>query len=92
MQATSKKMTKMHQQVESTYRKYFEDGNLDWNESAELADFLNDLNPPPDLLVWMRATAFRIGCESLTDDKDANVSLLRTINAIVHAIETTCLQ
>ena len=85
-------MTKMHQKVESTLRQYFADGQLDWNESAQLVAFLEELNPPPDLLVWLRATAFRIGCESLTDDKEANVALLRTINAMVHAIETTTLQ
>lgn len=85
-------MTKMHQKVELTYRKYFFDGQLDWKESTQLISFLKELNPPPDLLVWMRATAFRIGCESLTDDKEKNVALLRTINAMVHAIETTCLE
>lgn len=85
-------MTRTHQIVESTYRSYFADGKLDWNESAQLAGFLEELNPSPDLLVWLRATSFRIACEYLSDDKETNVGLLRTINAIVHAIETTCLQ
>ncbi|CAB9498579.1 specific endoribonuclease-B [Seminavis robusta] len=85
-------MSSMNQRVESAYRGYFSDGQLDWNESAQLCKFLKDLNPPPDLLVWLRATAFRIGCEYLSDDKDKNVGLLRTVNAIVHAIEATCLQ
>lgn len=82
----------MNAKVEATYRSYFADGQLDWNESEQLVKFLNEINPPPDVLVWMRATAFRIGCEYLSDDRDANVGLLRTINAIVHAIETSCLQ
>lgn len=85
-------MTRLHQKVESTYRTYLSDGKLDWNESAQLISFLNEANPSPDLLVWMRASAFRIGCEYLSDDKEANVGLLKTVNAIVHAIETSCLQ
>ena len=82
----------MNVQVENTYRKYLTDRNLDWNESQELVGWLKKLNPPPDTLTWMRATAFRIGCEFLSDDNDANTALLRTINAMVHAIETTCLE
>ena len=86
-------MTRTHQQVESTYRSYLADGQLDWNESAQLVAFLTELNPSPDLLVWLRASAFRIACEYLSeDDRDANVGLLKTVNAIVHAIETTCLE
>jgi poly(U)-specific endoribonuclease len=82
----------MNEQVEETYRSYFADGQLEWDESEQLVAFLKEINPPPDILVWMRATAFRIGCEYLADDQDANVALLRTINAIVHAIETTSFQ
>ena len=85
-------MTRMHQKVESKYRSYFADGRLDGDESAELVAFLKELNPPPDLLVWLRATAFRIGCEYLKDNRGPNVALLKSINAIVHAIETTCLE
>ena len=82
----------MKAKVEEIYRSYLADHQLEWEESEELVAFLKEVNPPPDLLVWMRATAFRIGCEYLADDKDTNVALLRTINAIVHAIETTSLQ
>ena len=40
----------------------------------------------------MRATAFRVASEFLTDNRESNLSLLKTINYIVHAIETNCLQ
>lgn len=40
----------------------------------------------------MRATAFRIASEFLTNKRESNISLLKTINYIVHAIETHCLQ
>lgn len=52
----------------------------------------------PDKIVWVRAAAFRIACEYLVDDdagvddpRDENVKLLKTINGVVHALETTCL-
>lgn len=46
--------------------------------------------------MWLRAAAFRIACEYLVEDGDddpreENVKLLKTINAVVHALETTCL-
>ena len=58
-------------------------------EEAEiLVSFFEEMNPPPDKLVWLRATAFRLGSEFLSDDdQDSNVKLLRAINAIVHSIE-----
>ena len=82
----------MDAKVVSFYRQIYADLSVDREEAAELNDFLSGLNPPPDKLMWMRASAFRIASEFLTDDKDKNVSLLRTINFIVHAIETNCLQ
>jgi poly(U)-specific endoribonuclease len=40
----------------------------------------------------IRASAFRLGCEFLSeDDKDKNVALLRAINAIVHSLEKSCM-
>jgi poly(U)-specific endoribonuclease len=39
----------------------------------------------------LRATAFRLGCEFLSEDQDQNVALLRAINAIVHSLESTCM-
>lgn len=82
----------MDTKVVSFYRKIYADQTIDNAEAAELNAFLSGLNPPPDKLMWMRATAFRIASEFLSDDKDKNVSLLRTVNYIVHAIEANCLQ
>jgi poly(U)-specific endoribonuclease len=82
----------MDAKVVSFYREIYADLSVDREEAAELNDFLSTVNPPPDKLMWMRATAFRIASEFLTDDKDSNVSLLRTINFIVHAIESNCMQ
>lgn len=82
----------MHQKTEAFYRSIFSDLTLDREESAELVEFYEASNPPPDVLVWLRSTAFRLACESLSDDNDANVALLRCINAIVHALEQTCME
>jgi hypothetical protein len=89
----------MDDKVESFYREIFDDPypleGVDREEAAELAEFFNQLNPPPDKLVWLRATAFEVGCEFLSDDDDDgedNVDLLRTINFLVNAIETSCMQ
>ena len=75
----------------SLYRSVFTDLAVDQEEAQELVDFFSKLNPPPDKLVWLRASAFRLGCGFLSDDKDKNVALLRTINAIVHSLEKTCM-
>lgn len=85
-------MYTMNAQVEQFYRKTFADLTVDREEAQELKDFLTKTNPPPDKNVWLRATAFRIGCEFLSDNKDNNVALLRAINAIVHSIETARMQ
>ncbi|KAL7466261.1 hypothetical protein ACHAXS_006552 [Conticribra weissflogii] len=62
--------------------------------------------PPvtPDKFVWLRAAAFRIACEYLVqegdvnsdgeefeDPREENLKLLKSINALVHSLETTCL-
>lgn len=83
----------MDAKVESFYREIFVDPGVDREEAAELTEFLEKLNPPPDKLVWLRSTAFKVGCEFLSeDDREYNVNLLRTINFLVHAIETSCMQ
>mmetsp|Transcript_128052 Transcript_128052/g.190805 ORF Transcript_128052/g.190805 Transcript_128052/m.190805 type:complete len:468 (+) Transcript_128052:206-1609(+) len=81
----------MDAKVETFYRQIFADLVVDQEESQQLVDFFSKANPPPDKLVWLRATAFRLGCEFLSDDKDRNVALLRAINAIIHALEKTCM-
>lgn len=81
----------MDAKVEALYRSTFTDLTVDSEESQELIEFFSNLNPPPDKLVWLRATAFRLGCECLSEDREKNVALLRAINAVVHCLEKTCM-
>jgi len=81
----------MDAKVEAHYRQIFTDLTLDQEEAQELTDYFTNLNPPPDKLVWLRATAFRLGCEFLSEENDKNVSLIRAINAIIHCLEKTCM-
>lgn len=76
---------------EQLYRDVFADLTVDHEESQKIKERFEKANPPPDKLVWLRAAAFRIGCEFLSDDNDSNIALLRSINAIVHVLETTCM-
>ena len=85
--------TVMDTKVDEFYKSILSDLSIDREESSEIKSFFSNLNPPPDKLVSIRAAAFRIGCEMLQDDNnDANVSLLRCINFIVHALEQTCMR
>lgn len=77
---------------EKLYREVFTDLTVDHGEGQQLRKKFEDANPPPDKLVWLRAAAFRIGCEFLSDDNDANIALLRSINTVVHILETTCME
>jgi hypothetical protein len=79
----------MDKKIESFFRQIFADLTVDVDEAQELKDFFNKANPPPDKLVWLRGTAFRIACEFLSDDNENNVAVLRAVNAIVHSIEAT---
>lgn len=81
----------MDEKVEEFYNGILTDLKVDQDEAQELEEYFGSLNPPPDKLVWLRATAFRLGCAFLSDDNDQNVALLRTINAIVHSLERTCM-
>lgn len=81
----------MDEKVEKFYKHILVDLTVDQEEAQELTDYFDSLNPPPDKLVWLRTTAFRLGCDFLSDDQDNNVALLRTINAIVHSLEKTCM-
>mmetsp|Transcript_33066 Transcript_33066/g.46946 ORF Transcript_33066/g.46946 Transcript_33066/m.46946 type:complete len:482 (-) Transcript_33066:114-1559(-) len=82
----------MQKKIEQYYRDIYSDLTVDREEAAELKEFIEEANPPPDMIVWLRATAFRIGCEFLTDENETNISLLRAINALVHAVETCRMQ
>ena len=81
----------MDAKVEEFYNSIFTDLKVDQEEAAELVEYFDSLNPPPDKLVWLRASAFRLGCGYLSDDHDQNVALLRAINAIIHSLEKTCM-
>lgn len=86
--------------LEELYRDTFADRLISPDENAELISTLQEFQtvqdgsskPPaltPDKLVWLRAAAFRIACEYLVEDGDAddpreeNTNLLRTINGVV---------
>uniref|UniRef100_A0A6V2BXJ5 EndoU domain-containing protein n=2 Tax=Ditylum brightwellii TaxID=49249 RepID=A0A6V2BXJ5_9STRA len=75
------------------YKDVFADLTVDATEAKELHDKFEAANPPPDKLVSLRAMAFRIGSEFLSTDgnKDTDVAVLRAINAVVHALEKTCM-
>jgi len=65
-------------------------------ESKDLTEFLTGetTRPPLEMLVWLRTAAFRIGSEYLDEnnDKEKNLSLLRSINVVVHVLENTCMK
>jgi hypothetical protein len=87
--------------IESLYRQTFTDRIVTPEESSSLIStftFLQQIAdgstaPPmtPNQIVWLRASAFRIACEFIEEDKEENVKLLKCVNAVVHALETTCL-
>ena len=77
--------------IEALYREVLSDLSVSREEDTEIRQKLEEINVPPAKIVWVRAAAFRIGCEFLADDRESNVQLLRCINAIVHAVEMTCL-
>jgi poly(U)-specific endoribonuclease len=82
----------MDQDFESLYREIYADLTVDREEAKELQEKIESANPPPDKLVKLRASVFKVGLEFLSeDDNENNLSLLRTMNAIVHALEMTCM-
>ncbi len=77
------------EQVLECYRLIFEDLKIDEEESEAVSAMFKENPPPMNKLVWIRAAAFRVASELLSeDDNNQNVSLLRCINFIVHTIET----
>jgi hypothetical protein len=79
------------QVFDAYYREIYTDLAVTQDESDEIQQKFLEANPPPDKLVKLRASAFRIACEFLSEDTDSNVSLLKSINALVHSLETTCM-
>ena len=87
-QHNKKKFLMMDKTIKDFYRDIFSDLSIDREETSEIKDFLTKLNPPPDKLVSLRASAFSVGCEFLQDeDNEANIQLLRCINVVVHYFE-----
>lgn len=90
---------------EAFYREIYSDLSVSREESSEIKQKFIDSNPPPDKLIWLRSTAFRIGSEFLKSFEEgeeeeeeeervnqSNTSLLKSINAIVHNLEMTCMR
>lgn len=82
----------MDSKVEQFYNEIFSDLTVDRKEAAELNQFLSALNPPPDKLTKIRASAFKVASNYLSEDNDKNVQLLHTINSVVKAVEENCLE
>ena len=80
--------------IDEFLREIFSDLSVDREESNDFVNLLKGEStaPPKSKLVWIRAAAFRIGSEYVSEDRDTNVKLLRSINAVVHCIERTCLR
>lgn len=79
--------------VSELYTTLLTDLVVDKEENEELSAFFSTDNAPPkEKLIFTRASAFRIGCDFLGDDKDTNIKLLRCINVIVHNFEMSCLE
>lgn len=83
----------MDGRVTEFYSEIFQDLSIDREEGSDIQDFFSELNPPPDKLVSIRAAAFRVACDFLTeDDNDTNVALLRSVNVVVRFFEHGCMQ
>jgi len=82
----------MDQRVVAFYQSLYQDLALDRDESARLRTFLLQLNAPPDKIIWLRSTAFRVACPFLTGRHDQGVQMVRLLNSMTHAIETELLQ
>ena len=87
--------------LESLYRSTFADRLVTPEESSSLVEYFSCLQsvangsstPPmtPQQIIWLRAFAFKIASEFIDDDPAENIKLLKAVNAVVHALETTCL-
>ena len=82
----------MEARFEEFYREVYADGTVDYSESEHLKQFIEEANPPPNKIIWLREAAFRVGSEFLTQDQQSNVKVLQNINAIVHTLELCTMQ
>lgn len=72
------------------YKSIYEDLTIDQEESAELFAFFL-ANPPERAdLTATRSLAFRVATDYISEDKDANIQLLRAVNVVVYALHQTC--
>lgn len=86
----------MEGQVEEFYREIYADNHVDQEESTKVLTFFSSIagQIPPSKIIWIRATAFRIAAEFLSEDCDVehNTAILRCVNAIVHCAELALLE
>ena len=78
--------------VTAFYKSIYDDLSVTSEESAELYAFFQETAPEVGALVQTRATAFRVACDYMGDDRDRNVQLMRCVNFVVHAFEQTFLK
>jgi poly(U)-specific endoribonuclease len=73
--------------VEQFYRDIYSN-----KTAVSIRDFFTTLNPPPDTLIKIRATAFKIACQYLSSDNndDDKNALIDTIRTIVETIDECC--
>lgn len=81
--------------LEDLFRQIYADGVVDEEDNQvvieALADYIGNIDF--DTYVKLRATAFRIAAEFLSEeDNDVNTSLLRSINSVVHSLEITLME
>jgi len=67
------------------------DLTLDADECESFVSAIEKENPPPDKVPKLRSMAFRIASQEYLEECSDILSLLKCLNAIVHAIELTCL-
>ena len=78
-------------QAEDLFRQIYSDNVVDDEENTSLFEFFKQFIGCLDFdeIVSLRASAFRIASEFLSDN---NMNLLRSINVIVHALELTLME
>eukprot|EP00587_Corethron_hystrix_P005135 CAMPEP_0113329430 /NCGR_PEP_ID=MMETSP0010_2-20120614/20903_1 /TAXON_ID=216773 ORGANISM="Corethron hystrix, Strain 308" /NCGR_SAMPLE_ID=MMETSP0010_2 /ASSEMBLY_ACC=CAM_ASM_000155 /LENGTH=480 /DNA_ID=CAMNT_0000191533 /DNA_START=94 /DNA_END=1536 /DNA_ORIENTATION=- /assembly_acc=CAM_ASM_000155 len=93
--STASSKSKLSSEIEKRFRLIYADLKVDADEFASIVAFFKSINPPPSAILWCRSTAFRIASEFVTlgadGDRDKSLRLLKCVNSIVHAIETTYL-
>lgn len=81
----------MDYKIEAFFKEIYADLSVDRAESEQLNASLASLNPPPDKLTKLRASAFKVACNFLSSDDSRNRTLLNTIQSVVVAVEENCM-